>query len=43
MYAWKQMLQKIGVSEQTAEDDACKMEHVISTETLDAIKKFLDN
>ena len=39
----KQLLQKIGVTEQTAEDDACKMEHVISTETLDAIKKFLDN
>ena len=40
--ALKQMLQKIGVSEQTAEDDACKMEHVISDETLIAIKQFFN-
>jgi len=38
----KQMLQKIGISEQTAEDDACKMEHVISDETLNAIKQFFN-
>lgn len=29
----------IGVSEQTASFDACKMEHVMSDETLEAIKK----
>ncbi|MBR5521388.1 MAG: metal-dependent transcriptional regulator [Oscillospiraceae bacterium] len=38
----KQLLVNIGVSEQSAEDDACKMEHVISEETLDAIKKYLN-
>lgn len=32
-------LTSIGVSQKTAEDDACRMEHVISEETLDAIKK----
>ena len=33
---------KIGVSEQTASQDACKIEHVVSPETLDAIKNFTD-
>ncbi len=28
----------LGVSEKTAEDDACRMEHIISDETLNAIK-----
>ena len=32
----------LGVSEETATDDACKMEHVISDETLNAIKKHLE-
>ena len=31
----------LGVSEKTAEDDACKIEHVISDETFKAIKKEL--
>lgn len=31
----------IGVSEQTATFDACKMEHDISDETFDAIKKHI--
>ena len=31
---------KIGVSEEVAEDDACKIEHHISKETLDCIKNF---
>ena len=35
-------LMKIGVSEQTASQDACKIEHIVSPETLDAIKKFTD-
>ena len=30
----------IGVSEETAEEDACKIEHVISEETMQAIKKY---
>jgi len=34
-------LQKIGVDEQTAETDACRIEHVISDATVQAIKDFL--
>ena len=34
-------LTSIGVSLDTATDDACKIEHHISDETLDAIKKFV--
>ena len=30
----------LGVSEKTAEDDACKIEHVISDETFNIIKKI---
>ncbi len=33
------LLESLGVSKKTAEDDACKIEHVISNETMDAIKK----
>lgn len=36
-------LTKIGVSEVTATTDACKIEHVISDETLAVIKKFLES
>lgn len=35
-------LRKIGVSEETASNDACKIEHVISDETLDMIKKYFN-
>lgn len=35
----KELLIKLGVSEKTADDDACKMEHYISDETFEAIKK----
>ena len=34
-------LKSIGVSEETASDDACKIEHVISEESFDAMKKFI--
>lgn len=34
-------LVSIGVSDKTAALDACKMEHIMSDETLDAIKKQL--
>ena len=37
-----QLLTKIGVDSNIAEEDACKMEHVISDETFDAIKKYLE-
>ena len=36
-------LMAIGVSEQTAMDDACKIEHVISPESFDALKHFIEN
>lgn len=32
----------LGVSERTAEIDACKMEHVLSAETLLGMKKYLN-
>ncbi len=35
-------LVKLGVDEKVASDDACKIEHVISDETYNAIKSYLD-
>ena len=35
-------LMRIGVSEETASTDACRIEHVISDETLSAIKKYME-
>ena len=32
---------KLGVSEDVATEDACRIEHVISQETIDAIKKHM--
>ena len=37
-----EMLVKLGVSEEVAEEDACKIEHVISDETLEAVKAYLE-
>ncbi len=34
-------LQQLGVDAQTASADACKMEHVISDATFDALQKFI--
>ena len=36
-----EFLTQIGVSAETADDDACKMEHVISDETLEKMKVYL--
>lgn len=36
-------LQKIGVSAKTADMDACRMEHILSAETLDKIRIFTEN
>ena len=36
-------LMMLGVSEQIAEEDACKIEHVISQESFEAIKKHATN
>lgn len=35
-------LMNLGVDEHTALEDACKMEHVISRESFDAIKKYVN-
>ena len=35
------LLVSLGVSEKTAADDACKIEHVISDETFEAVKKAI--
>ena len=35
-----ELLMMIGVSEETAIEDACKAEHYISDETFEALKKF---
>lgn len=37
------LFEKIGISHATAEEDACKIEHCISDETFEALKKFLEN
>lgn len=34
------IFEKLGVSPETAQDDACKIEHVLSDETFEAIKKY---
>ena len=34
-------LMELGVSEKTAKEDACRIEHVISAETFEAIKRHL--
>lgn len=36
------VLVRLGVSRETAADDACKMEHIISDETFEAIKSILE-
>ena len=38
----RQFLQFVGVSEEKAEEDACRMEHVISEETVQQICNFVD-
>ena len=35
------LLTRMGVSEDIASEDACKIEHVISEQTLEAIKKYI--
>lgn len=37
------MLMRLGVSEETARADACKIEHDLSDETFDAIRKHLNS
>ena len=37
----RSFLEKLGVSEDTAEKDACALEHLVSEETVERIKKFM--
>ena len=37
------LLTRLGVSEETAAEDACKMEHAISDETFEAIKRYVES
>lgn len=37
----KKFLMRVGVDENTAGEDACKMEHYISDKSFEAIKKFM--
>lgn len=36
------LLTKLGVSEEIASEDACKLEHVLSVESFEAIKKYVN-
>ena len=36
-----QLLIDLGISQETASNDACRIEHVISDETFDAIRKYM--
>lgn len=38
-----ELLVRLGVDKEVAADDACKIEHVISDESFDAIKKYVDS
>lgn len=38
-----ELLEKIGVDPQIAEEDACRLEHVISDETFQAIRSYYKN
>jgi len=38
-----ELLLSIGVTGETASEDACKMEHAISDETFEAIKRHVEN
>ena len=37
----RHFLQKLGVSAETAEEDACRMEHLVSSETVEKMKELL--
>ena len=37
------LFKRIGDSDETASEDACKIEHDISDETFEAIKRFVEN
>ena len=37
-----EFLQGLGVSKEVASEDACKMEHVVSDDTIEAIKRYVN-
>ncbi|MEI6100514.1 MAG: metal-dependent transcriptional regulator [Eubacteriales bacterium] len=37
------LMLSLGVSKETADQDACRIEHIISQETFEKIKKFIEN
>lgn len=37
------MLERIGVSKETAAEDACRLEHAISDESFEAIKRYMES
>jgi len=37
----KYLMHSLGLSEKTAEENGCRMEHVVSEEMIEAIKKYL--
>ena len=37
----RDFLEKLGVSRKTADNDACLMEHILSAETLDKVRSYL--
>jgi Mn-dependent transcriptional regulator len=37
------LMLSLGVSRETADQDACRIEHIISQETFDKIKKFVES
>ena len=37
------MLERIGVSKETAAEDACRLEHAISDESFQAIKRYMES
>ncbi len=37
------LLMKLGVSPETAAEDACKLEHVISDESFEALKRYMES
>ena len=38
----KKFLMILGITEETANEDACRIEHVVNKETMNRLKKFVD-
>ena len=41
IYLTEYLMLSLGLSKETAEADACRIEHVVSKNTMDAVKKYL--